>query len=154
MMPEGYANPEANDIRFQYDVIRNLAESVREQSKVMAGIQSTQVSMLERLAKIEANRINEDVATLSSRLDTALEKIDELEKDRDIREGGVRSRRAVQSYWGIITSAASALGVVFWILLRAAGVVHLPSDEQKPPIVVPVRVPNEPATMPVETSHE
>lgn len=140
MQPDGFASPEANDIRFQYDVIRNLAESVREQSKVMASIQTTQVSMLERLAKIEANRVNEVVAEVKALVAVHEGKIDKLEQDRDIREGGAGARRAVQSYWSIITTLIGVIGTVLFLILRTIGIIHLPSDDQKPPVIVPVQV--------------
>jgi len=110
-MPEGMIIPAESDVRFQFDVIRNLAESVRQQSEVLRGVQQTQITMLERLARIEANRVNETVAKLEERVEKALEKIDALESDRDRREGAIGVLGWLAKNWPFAVVSA-ALGVL------------------------------------------
>lgn len=110
-MSLGSLNGDPNDIRFQFEVIKGLAESVRQQTAALAKVQDTQVTMLERLARIEANRINEDVARIEATmvagfarmdamsktvadkhetaLSTACGRIDKLEADKDRRDGAI-----------------------------------------------------------------
>lgn len=129
-MAEMTSSPES-DTRFQYEVIRNLGESVREMARVMAGIQTTQVGMLERLARIEANRVSEDVAKMDGRLNAVCEKVDKLERHVDIEEGMRGARKAVIFYW----PAIAALGCLILFILVAAGILTIPST-QKPPVIV------------------
>lgn len=126
------------DIRFQFEVIKNLAESVRQQTEVIRGIQTTQVNMLERLAKIEANRINETVAKLEEKFESALTKIDALETERDLREGGSKEWRKFLGWWGPLSWTIGILFTVFFLLFRATGILTLPTDRKEPaPIVAP-----------------
>lgn len=129
---------EVNDIRFQFEVIKNLADSVRQQTEVVRGIQTTQVSMLERLARIEANRINETVAKIEERVEVACGKIDVLEQDRDIRNGGTKAWRGFLGWWGPLSWTIGILFTVFFLLFRATGIMTLPTDKKEPaPIVAP-----------------
>lgn len=127
-MPDSMATPPESDIRFQFEVIKNLAESVRQQSEVLRGVQTTQITMLERLARIESNRINETVSEIKVTLEGACKAIDKLEKDRDVREGTTLAWRSTMIYWPVIAVTISAF---LWIA-RVAGILHLPTD---PPAV-------------------
>lgn len=136
MMPEAYSDP--NDIRFGYEVIRNLAESVRQQSEVLRGVQQTQITMLERLARIESNRVNEDVARLQLIMESQDKRIDVLEQDKDLRDGGSLMRKALVTWWPVIAATA----MVFWLLFRASGIIHMPSDNPTVIIPPPPRLPH------------
>jgi len=134
-MPDGFSSSGESDIRFQFEVIKNLAESGREVAKsverltnTVGDVQKTQINMLERLAKIEANRVNETVAKLEERCDRQSEKIDKLESDKDQRDGGNAMRRALTVWAPLVLAGISALG---WIL-RVAGLLHLPTDPPVP----------------------
>jgi hypothetical protein len=133
-MPDGYATPEANDVRFQYEVIRGLAESIRQLTTTIASVQTTQVGMLERLAKIEANRVNEDVADLRARHDALNGRVDQLEKTHDYEAGMRGARKAVMFYW----PAFAAIAAFLLMIMIATGIVSIP-ETQKPPVVVPVQ---------------
>jgi uncharacterized coiled-coil protein SlyX len=122
MSGPSFAGSETADLRFQYDVIKNLAESVREQSRVMAGIQSTQMTMLERLAKIESNRVNEDVAKLDVKVSHIAERTDKLEADKDRRDGAYSAFDWIR-VWG---PALFSLAVVLYLGGRAAGLIPSP----------------------------
>jgi len=94
-----------SDTRFQYEIIKGLSESIRQQSAsterlaaAMADMQKTQIGMLERLAKLEANRVGETVAKIEAavevvkeRVDATVEavkdRVDKLEQDKDRRDG-------------------------------------------------------------------
>lgn len=129
------------DLRFQFEVIKNLSESVRQSvdatrdvAKNVAEMQRTQVSMLERLAKLEANRVNEQVAKIEERVDGACKAIDKLEQDRDIRDGGSRAWRNFLTWWAPITTVAGIIFTVFFLLFRATGILHLP-DNKEPAVI-------------------
>lgn len=124
MMPDSFTGAEAGDLRFQFEVIKNLAESVRQISTSMADVQRTQVGMLERLAKIESNRVNEDVARLDARVEVVWNKVDKLEQSEDRREGASRFTRAVITWWPVIGVAFTVL----FLLFRATGIIHMPQD--------------------------
>lgn len=104
-----------NDTRFQFEVIKQLAESVRVNGDVMRDIQQTQVNMLERLARIEEHKFHEAVGKLSARVDAI---------DRHLAEerGAVGARNAVLKWWPVIGMAL----LVFWTAGRALGFFHLP----------------------------
>jgi len=127
-MPDGFSGGGEGDLRFQFEVIKNLAESVRQQSDVLRSVQTTQVTMLERLAKIEANRVNETVAELKVKLDETCGKVDRLESDKDRRDGGSAWRQGLMVYWPI---AAVTISAVLWVM-RVIGVLHLPTDPPVP----------------------
>lgn len=128
-----------SDLRFQFEVIRNLSESVRQSTdatrdlaKNMAEMQKTQVSMLERLAKLEANRVNESVAKVEERLDNACKAIDKLETERDVREGGSKAWRGFLAWWGPLTWTLGIVFTVLFLLFRATGILHLPDGKETP----------------------
>lgn len=135
MMPEAFreqtSGQSADDIRFQFEIIKQLAESMREQTAVTRGMQEdirtifgAQSKTNERLAAIEANRVNETVAKLETKFETALERIDKLEAERDRQEGMTGARRAVVYYWPVI-------GIIFAaiiMLLSAVGIIHNPNQ--------------------------
>jgi hypothetical protein len=127
-MPDSMGTPPESDLRFQFEVIKNLAESVRQQSEVLRGVQTTQITMLERLAKIESNRINETVAKLEERTDKACTAIDRLESERDQRLGGSKAWKGFLGWWGPLSWTVGILFTVLFLLFRATGIIHLPSD--------------------------
>ena len=104
------------DTRFQFEVIRQLAESVRELGSAQSRMVDTQTNMLERLAKIEEQRVNESVKDLYIRVDA-------LEKQNDIEQGAKGFRKAIMQYW----PAIALFLLVMWTVGRALGFFHLPS---------------------------
>lgn len=130
MMPDSFSQQEPHDVRFQFEVIKNLAESVRQIAAGMADMQKSQVGILERLAKIESNRINEDVARLDARLEVVWNKVDKLEQSEDRREGASRFSRAVITWWPVIGVAFTVL----FLLFRATGIIHLPQEPVTQPV--------------------
>lgn len=109
-----------NDTRFQFEVIKSLADSVRDMG-------STQTKMLERLARIEEHRVHEAVGKLHAR-------VDELEKERDLREGGTKAWRCFLSWWGPLSWTIGILFTVFFLLFRATGVLVMPSNKKEVPV--------------------
>lgn len=101
-------NQGPDDVRFQFDVIKQLAESVREMS-------STQVKMLERLARIEEQRTHEVVRELTSRLAV-------LETDYNQRTGTMKTLAALPKIVAFIVAIASVFSAVY-LAGRAAGVI-------------------------------
>lgn len=106
-----------NDTRFQFEVIKSMADSLRSMG-------DTQTKMLERLARIEEHRVHEAVGKLQQR-------VDQLEQERDIREGGSKAWRGFLSWWGPLSWTVGILFTVFFLLFRATGVLVLPSDKPK-----------------------
>lgn len=107
-----------NDTRFQFEVIKQLAESVRVNGEVMRDMQQTQVVILERLARIEEHRVHEAVSALAARVDA-------LERTRDEQRGAAGLRKAVMTYW----PAIALLMLVVWTVGRATGFFHLPEPK-------------------------
>jgi hypothetical protein len=95
-MPPG----DPNDLRFQFEIIKQLAENGRTLASNIGEIQKTQVAMLERLARIESNAVNETVSKLE-------EKVDRLERMEDRRAGENDSRTAILKWWPVIAFALS-----------------------------------------------
>jgi hypothetical protein len=115
---------DANDTRFQFEVIKSLADSVRDMG-------TTQTKMLERLARIEEHRIHEAVGKLQGR-------VDELEREKDRRDGQNKAWRGFLSWWGPLSWTIGILFTVFFLMFRATGVLVMPSDKKEPaPIVAP-----------------
>jgi hypothetical protein len=104
-----------NDTRFQFEIIKQLAESVRVQGEVMRDIQSTQISMLERLARIEEHKMHEAFGSLAARVDT-------LERIHDEERGAEGVRKAIMQYW----PAIALLLLIIWTVGSALGFFHLP----------------------------
>jgi hypothetical protein len=129
------AGVEPSDLRFQFKIIEGLSESIRQQSASterlasgMADMQRTQVGMLERLAKLEANRVAEVVAEI--RLDVAsLEgKVSALMTEKAQRQGAYAVFGWLRVWGPVIFSLFAAL----WLFGRSLGIVPAP------PAAVPV----------------
>lgn len=100
-----------DDVRFQFDVIKQLAESVREMS-------STQVKMLERLARIEEQRTHEVVRGLTERVTV-------LEVDLNKRTGMMNAIGALPKIIAFLVALASVFSAIY-LAGRAAGIVPAP----------------------------
>jgi hypothetical protein len=70
-------NPE--DIRFQFEIIKGLGDSVRQQTAAMAEMQRVQIEIVERLARIEAK--DHEVALAALRAEVEMLKADKLRRD-------------------------------------------------------------------------
>lgn len=114
---------------FQYKIIEGLSESIRQQSAstdrlatAMADMQRTQVGMLERLAKLEANRVGEVVSEVKALVDIALKRIDALEQDKDRRDGAGSFVGGMFKYGPTIFS----LLTLMYLFGRSLGIVPAP----------------------------
>lgn len=110
---------DSNDIRFQFDVIKSLAENVRVMNE-------TQTKVLERLARIEAREVNEIVSNLQA-------KVEKLEQLENRRAGESAAWAAIKTWWPMIGSFL----MVVWIVGRSLGFFQIP---EPPPPVAPVAV--------------
>lgn len=75
-----YEQPQPDDIRFQFEIIKGLGESVRLQTTALANLQKGQLDIVERLARIEARDHAEALATLRV-------EVDALKADKQRRDG-------------------------------------------------------------------
>lgn len=107
-----------SDTRFQFEIIKQLAESVRVNGEVMRDMQATQVVILERLARIEEQRVHEAVSALSLRVDA-------LERTHDEQRGAQGWRSGLMTYW----PAFALFLLVTWTVGRATGFFHLPEPK-------------------------
>jgi len=126
------AGVEPSDLRFQFKIIEGLSESIRQQSasterlaSAMAEMQKTQVGMLERLAKLEANRFGEALAKVEGSVGDLDRKVDALMKDKDRRDGALGLLGAIKSWAPFLAMLFSAASVL-WLYGRSAGFVPAP----------------------------
>lgn len=77
-----------NDLRFQFEIIKGLSESVRTQTAVMMRMQEQQTDIVARLERIEAKETAQQVKDLLARVDA-------LEDTELRREGGARVLTAI-----------------------------------------------------------
>jgi len=98
-----------DDVRFQFDVIKQLAESVRMMT-------DTQTKMLERLARIEEQRTHEAVASMAGRIAT-------LEADLQRRTGMMNAVAALPKVLAFLTAIASIFTGLY-LAGRAAGLIN------------------------------
>jgi hypothetical protein len=139
-VPDRLLSPSSeSDTRFQYEVIKQLSESVRSSvdatrdvARNVSDMQKTQISMLERLAKLESNRVNEQVAKMEERLDTACGRIDVLEHDKYRRDGASGAFKMIKD-WAPFLAMLFSAACVLWLYGRSVGVVPAPP-------VAPVRL--------------
>lgn len=135
-----------SDTRFQFEVIKNLSESVRQSveatrdvAKNVSEMQRTQVSMLERLARLESNRVNEQVAKVEERLESACKAIDKLEQDKDRRDGAAGLLSRIPGWLQFAVALASIFSAIY-LFGRSAGVIPSP-----PTTVTKIEAPAAPA---------
>lgn len=116
-MPESQPLPspaDLSDVRFQYEVIRQLAESVRQQTAALSRMQEQMAHVLERLARIESNRVHDDVERLRAALVEETKRVDALMRDKDRRDGAMGAAAWLHrsAPWAAILAAGAA--VVAW----------------------------------------
>lgn len=104
-------NQGPDDVRFQFDVIKQLAESVRMMT-------DTQTKMLERLARIEEQRTHEAVAAMAGRIAT-------LEADYQRRTGMMNAIGALPKVIAFIVTICTILTTVY-LAGRASGIIPAP----------------------------
>jgi uncharacterized coiled-coil protein SlyX len=92
----------ANDLRFQFEIIKGLSESVRTQTSVMMRMQEQQTDIVARLERIEAKETAQQVKELLARVDS-------LEAAEQRREGGAK----------VITAIAKS-PAIGWLFAAAA----------------------------------
>jgi hypothetical protein len=108
-----YERQTPDDIRFQFEIIKSLGESVRQQTQALADLHTQQTEILIRLERIEANKINEHVAALQA-------KVELLEADRLRRDGAS----------GVIHAVLRS-PVVGWIVAAAGGIYYVLKDSAR-----------------------
>ncbi|RYG88411.1 MAG: hypothetical protein EON59_04495 [Alphaproteobacteria bacterium] len=113
---------EGAESHFQFKIIEGLSESIRELAKSMSDMQRTQVGMLERLAKLEANRVGEVVGEIKVTMDSAVKRIDVLEQDKDRRDGAGSFLGGVFKYGPTVFSLLTLL----YLFGRSIGFVPAP----------------------------
>lgn len=114
-------SPEEEE-HFKYEVIRGLSESVRQLAAGMAEMQKTQVGMLERLAKLEANKFGEALVKAETKVDEMDKRIDALFRDKDRRDGALGAMGALRVWGPVIFS----LFVAMYLVGRSLGVIPSP----------------------------
>lgn len=114
-------SPEEEE-RFKYEVIRGLSESVRQLAAGMADMQKTQVSMLERLAVLEANKFGEALVKAETKVDALDMKVDALFRDKDRRDGALGILGGLR-VWG---PAIFSLLTLLYLMGRSMGIVPSP----------------------------
>ena len=104
-----------SDVRFQFEVIRQLADSVRQQTASLARMQEQLAAMAERMARIEANRVHDDVERLRNGLAEETKRIDALMRDKDRRDGalGAAAWFHRSAPWAAILAAITAAAAWF-----------------------------------------
>jgi len=116
------------DTRFQYDVIKGLAESVRQMAQNMADLQKTQVDMLVRLARLEENKVGEELIAMKAETAALAIRVDVLESAEDRRKGAYN----VFTWLRIWGPAIFSLIAAAWLIGRSVGIVPAPPA---PPLV-------------------
>lgn len=113
------------DLRFQFDVIKGLADSIRQMTGQMADMQKTQVDMLVRMARLEENKVGDALVKLEGSVAAQEVRIDALFRDKDRRDGAMGVIGAVKGWWPIIVTIASLVSAL-WLVGRSAGIVPAP----------------------------
>ena len=107
--------PDPNDTRLHYEIVRQLAQSVREQTTALLRMQEQLATISERLVKIESNRLHDDVERLRSDLYAETARVDALMRDKDRRDGAISAWEWIQrsAPWAAILAAGA--GLVAWL---------------------------------------
>ena len=108
-----YEQQTPDDIRFQFEIIKSLGESVRQQTQALTDLHTQQTEILIRLERIEANKINEQVAAIQA-------KVEVLEADRLRRDGAS----------GVIHTLLKS-PVIGWIVAAIAGIYYMLKDSAR-----------------------
>lgn len=124
MMPDRFLSPVSPEEgeRFKYEVIAGLSESVRQLAAGMADMQRTQVGMLERLARLEANKFGEALVKAELKVDELDKKVDTLFRDKDRRDGAMGAFGALR-VWG---PTVFSLFTVMYLVGRSMGIIGSP----------------------------
>ena len=98
------------DARFQFEILRSLAESVKLQTTALGELQKQTNAISERLARIESNRIHDDVAQLRIDVGKETARIEALMRDKDRRDGALGAWTWLQrtAPWGAVAGAGAA----------------------------------------------
>lgn len=100
------------DAPFQYEVIRQLADSVRSMTTSLARMQEQMTSVSERLIRIESNRVHDDVARLQAEIVAERARVDALMRDKDRRDGAIGAAEWLRQAapWAAIVATLAAVG--------------------------------------------
>lgn len=114
-----------SDTRFQYDIIKGLADSIRQLTGSIQKMQETQVNMLERLAVLEANRVGEVVAKVEVAVEAAKNRIDVLEADKNRRDGAAGAFKMIKD-WAPFLAMLFSAACAAWLYGRSLGLTPAP----------------------------
>lgn len=101
-----------DDIRFQFEIIKGLGESVRLQTAALGSLQQGQIDIVERLARIEARDHAEALAALRV-------EVDALKADKQRRDGASGIIHAIMK--SPMLAWAVALAGFVWYELTGKG---------------------------------
>lgn len=105
---------------FKFDVVKALSESLRltvsavnDMRKDIAEDRKVMYDIRERLVRIESNKVNESVASLTTKVDSIAAKVDKLEAVNDRRDGATGLLTWIFKNWpGIIGMIATIVVVL------------------------------------------
>lgn len=121
-MPDRMNAPPEAEVRFQYDVIKGLAESVRQMAQNMADLQKTQIDMLVRLARLEENKVGDELVSIKADTAAIEARVKILESAEDQRKGAYSVFSWLRVWGPVIFSCVAAA----WLLGRSLGIVPAP----------------------------
>jgi ElaB/YqjD/DUF883 family membrane-anchored ribosome-binding protein len=125
---------EPGDVRFQFEVIKQLAESIRQMQGQLGKVVDTQTQMLERLIRLEADKVSELVAELRSDVGAIRDRVDRLESDFDQRTGAAALLASTRNWLPLVVTAIGAMGTLIFFILRAIGVIQMPPTSTVPAV--------------------
>lgn len=120
-----FQNGSADDTRFQFEIIKQLSENVRVLASGVADMQKLQAQVVERLTRLEANRVDETVGKLEAKIEVLAARIGDLEQDKDRRDGAMGLVSKFPGWLSFIIAAASVFSAIY-LAGRATGVVSAP----------------------------
>lgn len=96
------------DFRFQYDVIKGLSDSIRTMTSALLEQQKTLGEIVERLVRIESNKVDSRVTTLEA-------KVEQLEAERNQRTG--MAKVAEWIFKSPLVGWLAAAGAGAWLMI-------------------------------------
>lgn len=107
--------PPSGEPSFQWEMIRQLAESVRAQTTSLGRLQEQMTAVSERLVRIEANRVHDDVARLGTAFEAERARVDALMRDKDRRDGAIGAAEWLQRSAPWAWLLAIGTGIFAWL---------------------------------------
>lgn len=106
---------DAPDLAVQFEIIKQLTDSIRQQTTALTEVQKQVSNMSERLARIEANRLHDDVERLRHDLADQTGRVDALMRDKDRRDGALGAMAWIHKSapWAAMVAAGAA--ILAWV---------------------------------------